>query len=113
MVVTKTFVYDFYKIFKLPDKCRSFRYSQPIEFQQGNDFYAYDDDGTRFSPDITPIILAAQCQEFDIVHELLRRGAKIEHPHQLTCQCDSCVKRSEKSEVLGANVCCVLDIATV
>ena len=30
-----------------------------------SDFYTYDGAETRFSPDITPIILASQCQGFD------------------------------------------------
>ena len=41
-----------------------------------SDFYTYDGAETRFSPDITPIILAAQCQEYEIVHQLLIRGAR-------------------------------------
>ncbi|XP_015421461.1 PREDICTED: short transient receptor potential channel 3 [Myotis davidii] len=36
---------------------------------QDDDFYAYDEDGTRFSPDITPVILAAHCHKY--VHCLL------------------------------------------
>ncbi|CAK8697070.1 unnamed protein product [Clavelina lepadiformis] len=64
--------------------------SEQKAFNQDTDFYAYDDDGTRFSPDITPIILAAQYQEFDIVLELLRRGARIEHPHHYNCKCQIC-----------------------
>ncbi|XP_078481613.1 short transient receptor potential channel 7-like isoform X3 [Ciona intestinalis] len=61
-----------------------------ILIDPNSDFYAYDNDGTRFSPDITPIILAAQCQEFDIVYELIRRGATIQHPHPYRCQCTEC-----------------------
>ncbi|ELK27901.1 Short transient receptor potential channel 3 [Myotis davidii] len=34
---------------------------------QDDDFYAYDEDGTRFSPDITPVILAAHCHNEDPV----------------------------------------------
>ena len=41
-----------------------------------SDFYTYDGTETRFSPDITPIILASQCQEYEIVHQLLIRGSR-------------------------------------
>ncbi|XP_072332471.1 short transient receptor potential channel 6-like [Scyliorhinus torazame] len=57
-----------------------------------NDFYAYDEDGTRFSHDITPIILAAHCQEYEIVHILLRRGARIDRPHDYFCKCKVCTE---------------------
>ncbi|XP_043554351.1 short transient receptor potential channel 3-like isoform X5 [Chiloscyllium plagiosum] len=58
-----------------------------------NDFYAYDEDGTRFSHDITPIILAAHCQEYEIVHILLRRGARIDRPHNYFCKCKNDYKK--------------------
>ncbi|XP_031427340.1 short transient receptor potential channel 6a isoform X2 [Clupea harengus] len=55
-----------------------------------DDFFAYDEDGTRFSHDVTPIILAAHCHEYEIVHTLLRKGALIEPPHDYFCDCDTC-----------------------
>ncbi|KAF6334600.1 transient receptor potential cation channel subfamily C member 6 [Rhinolophus ferrumequinum] len=64
------------------------------ELQQ-DDFYAYDEDGTRFSHDVTPIILAAQCQEYEIVHTLLRKGARIERPHDYFCKCSKCNQKQK------------------
>uniref|UniRef100_A0A6I8RVI8 Transient receptor potential cation channel, subfamily C, member 6 n=1 Tax=Xenopus tropicalis TaxID=8364 RepID=A0A6I8RVI8_XENTR len=64
------------------------------EFQH-DDFYAYDEDGTRFSQDITPIILAAHCQEYEIVHTLLRKGARIERPHDYFCKCTECSEKQK------------------
>ncbi|XP_069874455.1 short transient receptor potential channel 6 isoform X1 [Dipodomys merriami] len=61
-----------------------------------DDFYAYDEDGTRFSHDVTPIVLAAHCQEFEIVHILLRRGARIERPHDYFCKCARCAERQRR-----------------
>lgn len=61
-----------------------------------DDFYAYDEDGTRFSHDITPIILAAHCQEYEIVHILLTKGARIERPHDYFCKCAECVEKQKK-----------------
>ncbi|KAJ8275853.1 hypothetical protein COCON_G00076050, partial [Conger conger] len=55
-----------------------------------DDFYAYDEDGTRFSHDITPIILASHCHEYEIVHILLSKGARIERPHDYFCKCNTC-----------------------
>ncbi|XP_045686875.1 short transient receptor potential channel 3 isoform X5 [Phyllostomus hastatus] len=60
---------------------------------QDDDFYAYDEDGTRFSPDITPIILAAHCQKYEVVHMLLLRGARIERPHDYFCKCGDCTEK--------------------
>lgn len=58
--------------------------------QAHDDFFTHDEDGTRFSHDITPIILASQCHEYEIVHILLTKGARIERPHDYFCQCGAC-----------------------
>nr|XP_020651653.1 short transient receptor potential channel 6 isoform X1 [Pogona vitticeps]XP_020651657.1 short transient receptor potential channel 6 isoform X4 [Pogona vitticeps] len=62
---------------------------------QHDDFYAYDEDGTRFSHDVTPIILAAHCHEYEIVHTLLRKGARIERPHDYFCKCSECNQKQK------------------
>ncbi|XP_058653471.1 short transient receptor potential channel 3 isoform X1 [Onychostoma macrolepis] len=67
----------------------------PCELQD-DDFYSYDEDGTRFSPDITPIILAAHCQKYEVVHMLLIKGAKIERPHDYFCKCADCTEKQRK-----------------
>uniref|UniRef100_A0A674MM34 Transient receptor potential cation channel subfamily C member 6 n=1 Tax=Takifugu rubripes TaxID=31033 RepID=A0A674MM34_TAKRU len=64
--------------------------ASPAQADMLDDFYAYDEDGTRFSHDVTPLILAAHCQEYEIVHTLLSKGARIDHPHDYFCGCDSC-----------------------
>lgn len=64
--------------------------NSPSQAETHDDFFSYDEDGARFSHDITPIILAAQCHEYDIVHILLLRGARIERPHDSVCQCRAC-----------------------
>ena len=45
-------------------------------------FYTYDGSETRFSRDISPIILAAQRSEYAIINMLVQRGATIEKPHR-------------------------------
>uniref|UniRef100_A0A4W3HV47 Transient receptor ion channel domain-containing protein n=1 Tax=Callorhinchus milii TaxID=7868 RepID=A0A4W3HV47_CALMI len=62
---------------------------------QDDDFYSYDEDGTRFSPDITPIILASHCQKYEVVHMLLMKGARIERPHDYFCKCNECVEKQK------------------
>ncbi|XP_037124772.1 short transient receptor potential channel 6a isoform X2 [Syngnathus acus] len=64
--------------------------ASPAQVDMLDDFYAYDEDGTRFSHDVTPVILAAHCQEFEIVHTLLNKGARIDPPHDYFCGCNSC-----------------------
>ncbi|XP_034036814.1 short transient receptor potential channel 7-like [Thalassophryne amazonica] len=69
----------------------------PLEQEmRDDDFYAYDEDGTRFSHDVTPIILAAHCQEYEIVHILLTKGARIERPHDYFCKCSECIEKQKK-----------------
>ncbi|XP_072553838.1 short transient receptor potential channel 3 isoform X4 [Paramormyrops kingsleyae] len=67
----------------------------PCELQD-DDFYSYDEDGTRFSPDITPVILAAHCQKYEVVHMLLTKGARIERPHDYFCKCAECAEKQRK-----------------
>ncbi|XP_048790319.1 short transient receptor potential channel 6 isoform X2 [Lagopus muta] len=62
---------------------------------QHDDFYAYDEDGTRFSHDVTPIILAAHCHEYEIVYTLLRKGARIDRPHDYFCKCSECNQKQK------------------
>uniref|UniRef100_A0A3P9I167 Transient receptor potential cation channel subfamily C member 6 n=1 Tax=Oryzias latipes TaxID=8090 RepID=A0A3P9I167_ORYLA len=64
--------------------------ASPAQADMLDDFYAYDEDGTRFSHDVTPVILAAHCQEYEIVHTLLSKGARIDPPHDYFCSCNSC-----------------------
>ncbi|XP_077597293.1 short transient receptor potential channel 6a isoform X2 [Stigmatopora nigra] len=64
--------------------------ASPAQVDMLDDFYAYDEDGTRFSHDVTPVILAAHCQEYEIVHTLLSKGARIDPPHDYFCSCNSC-----------------------
>ncbi|KAK1788286.1 hypothetical protein P4O66_016736 [Electrophorus voltai] len=64
--------------------------ASPRQAAMHDDFFAYDEDGTRFSHDVTPIILASHCHEYEIVHILLGRGARIERPHDYFCTCDTC-----------------------
>ncbi|XP_051512245.1 short transient receptor potential channel 6 [Myxocyprinus asiaticus] len=65
--------------------------NSPLQAEKQDDFFAYDEDGTRFSHDITPILLASHCHEYEIVHILLRKGACIQRPHDYFCKCNSCL----------------------
>ncbi|XP_037637059.1 short transient receptor potential channel 7-like isoform X1 [Sebastes umbrosus] len=68
----------------------------PLEQEMSDDdFYAYDEDGTRFSHDVTPVILAAHCLEYEIVHILLTKGARIERPHDYFCKCLECIEKQK------------------
>ncbi|XP_023225280.1 transient-receptor-potential-like protein [Centruroides sculpturatus] len=48
------------------------------------------EESSDYSPDISPVILAAHCNQFEILQLLLSRGAVIEKPHQLSCVCQKC-----------------------
>ncbi|KAL3314587.1 hypothetical protein Ciccas_006795 [Cichlidogyrus casuarinus] len=45
-----------------------------------------------FTPDITPIILAAHGDNYTIIKLLLDRGDRISKPHDLRCSCGNCVQ---------------------
>jgi ankyrin repeat protein len=52
---------------------------------------AADRDTATFTPDITPLILAAHKNNYEIIKILLDRGATIPVPHDVKCGCDACV----------------------
>ena len=58
-----------------------------IEDFSFKDFYTYNGSETRYSPDITPLILASQSCEYGIIQMLLRRDSIISKPHKYNCLC--------------------------
>ncbi|KAL7041237.1 hypothetical protein ACKWTF_000683 [Chironomus riparius] len=51
-----------------------------------------------FTPDITPLILAAHRDNYEIIKILLDRGSTLPLPHDVRCGCDECVtSRQEDS----------------
>ncbi|XP_064637490.1 transient-receptor-potential-like protein isoform X2 [Lineus longissimus] len=48
---------------------------------------------SEYSPDISPVILAATCNQFEILQLLLSRGATIAKPHVLSCDCEKCIQQ--------------------
>ncbi|KAJ2941136.1 hypothetical protein O0L34_g10371 [Tuta absoluta] len=53
-----------------------------------------DTSAATFTPDITPLILAAHRNHYEILKILLDRGATLPIPHDVKCGCDECVKSS-------------------
>ncbi|XP_046645233.1 transient receptor potential-gamma protein-like isoform X2 [Daphnia pulicaria] len=59
---------------------------------------ALQPDTATFTPDITPLILAAHRDNYEIIKILLDRGAKLPAPHDVRCGCIDCVtSRQEDS----------------
>ncbi|XP_066257264.1 transient-receptor-potential-like protein [Euwallacea similis] len=52
-----------------------------------------------FTPDITPLILAAHRNNYEILKILLDRGATIPMPHDIKCGCDACISQSEEDSL--------------
>ncbi|KAL3314833.1 hypothetical protein Ciccas_006538, partial [Cichlidogyrus casuarinus] len=50
---------------------------------------------SSFTPDITPIILAAHRDNYQIIKLLLDRGDSIPKPHDLRCCCSKCVEANK------------------
>ncbi|SPP74037.1 transient-receptor-potential-like protein isoform X4 [Drosophila guanche] len=45
-----------------------------------------------FAPDITPLMLAAHKNNFEILRILLDRGAAVPVPHEIRCGCEECMR---------------------
>uniref|UniRef100_A0A9J8A625 Transient receptor potential cation channel, subfamily C, member 5a n=1 Tax=Cyprinus carpio carpio TaxID=630221 RepID=A0A9J8A625_CYPCA len=50
---------------------------------------------SEFTPDITPIMLAAHTNNYEIIKLLVQRKVTIPRPHQIRCDCVECVSSSE------------------
>lgn len=48
-----------------------------------------------FTPDITPIILAAHTNNYEIIKLLVGRGVSIPQPHDVRCNCVECMSSSD------------------
>uniref|UniRef100_A0A672QR55 Short transient receptor potential channel 4-like n=1 Tax=Sinocyclocheilus grahami TaxID=75366 RepID=A0A672QR55_SINGR len=48
-----------------------------------------------FTPDITPIILAAHTNNYEIIKMLVQKGVSMPQPHQVRCNCMECVSSSD------------------
>jgi len=57
-----------------------------------------------FTPDITPLILAAHKNNYEIIKMLLDRGATLPMPHTIKCGCDKCIT-SSKTDSLRYSMC--------
>ncbi|KAL1266613.1 hypothetical protein QQF64_002288, partial [Cirrhinus molitorella] len=48
-----------------------------------------------FTPDITPIILAAHTNNYEIIKMLVQKGVSMPQPHPVRCNCMECVSSSD------------------
>ncbi|XP_037870887.1 transient receptor potential-gamma protein isoform X2 [Bombyx mori] len=64
-----------------------------------NSWEALPPETATFTSDITPLILAAHRDSYEIIKLLLDRGAQLPEPHDVRCGCDDCV-RSRREDSL-------------
>ena len=54
---------------------------------------------SSFTPDITPIIMAAHKDNYEILKILLDRGDRILKPHDVRCSCTECVSKGTEDSL--------------
>ena len=59
----------------------------------GRDPFFRTEEKSQFSPDITPLILAAHYNNHEIIQMFLARNHTIEKPHPISCTCNDCVTK--------------------
>ncbi len=60
---------------------------------------AVDAVSASYTPDITPLILAAHHNNYEILKILLDRGASLPQPHDLKCSCEACITASQEDSL--------------
>uniref|UniRef100_A0A8D8ZKX2 Transient-receptor-potential-like protein n=1 Tax=Cacopsylla melanoneura TaxID=428564 RepID=A0A8D8ZKX2_9HEMI len=58
-----------------------------------------DKNTSMFTKDITPLILAAHKNNYEILKILLDRGATLPMPHDVRCGCDVCLRETEEDSL--------------
>ncbi|XP_031764997.2 transient-receptor-potential-like protein [Galleria mellonella] len=58
-----------------------------------------DPNTAMFTPDITPLMLAAHKNNYEILKILLDRGATLPNPHDVRCGCDECIRESTEDSL--------------
>lgn len=53
----------------------------------------------NYTSDITPLILAAHKNNYEILKQLLDRGAALPMPHDVKCGCDECVISTDEDSL--------------
>ncbi|XP_054261415.1 transient-receptor-potential-like protein [Macrosteles quadrilineatus] len=71
---------------------------EEIVHKEGNPYSweKVDWNTATFTPDITPLILAAHKNNYEIIKILLDRGATLPMPHDVRCGCEKCIRESEE-----------------
>ncbi len=72
------------------------------EFRQHSDEPFFSEkfcDHSQFTDEITPLILAAQNNRYEVVMALLMKGHVIEKPHKYNCICIQCHEKAKKDEL--------------
>uniref|UniRef100_A0A8C5X3T4 Transient receptor potential cation channel subfamily C member 4 n=1 Tax=Malurus cyaneus samueli TaxID=2593467 RepID=A0A8C5X3T4_9PASS len=60
-----------------------------------NSMKAAQNPESQFTPDITPIILAAHTNNYEIIKLLVQKGVSVPRPHEVRCNCVECVSSSD------------------
>ena len=53
----------------------------------------------QYTPDITPLILAAHKNNYEILKILLDRGSPLPQPHDVKCRCEGCWLSSKQDSL--------------
>ncbi|KAJ2941134.1 hypothetical protein O0L34_g10369 [Tuta absoluta] len=58
-----------------------------------------DPNTAMFTPDVTPLMLAAHKNNYEIIKILLDRGATLPDPHDIRCGCEDCIRLSSEDSL--------------
>ncbi|XP_055921376.1 transient receptor potential-gamma protein [Eupeodes corollae] len=74
---------------------------EDINFQNegSHSWESAPEDTSTFTPDVTPLILAAHRDNYEIIKILLDRGSVLPMPHDVRCGCDECVQSRQEDSL--------------
>ncbi|XP_042212103.1 transient-receptor-potential-like protein [Homarus americanus] len=74
---------------------------EEVIHKEGDDYSweKADRNTSAFTPEITPLILAAHRDNYEILKILLDRGATLPMPHDIKCGCPECIRSSSEDSL--------------
>jgi transient-receptor-potential-like protein len=84
---------------RIPRRKSQVRHETNLQFNHLQSWQKVDINTAQYAPEITPLILAAHKNNYEIIKLLLDRGATLPQPHDVKCPCDDCIRKTSEDSL--------------